>query len=598
MNKQFRFAIMAGAAVALFAQVPAPLWGQEADEIGAKVAKRLHLIDGLEDALKQAEELRLSGNCKGFEGIAFLFLRRLRDRPLTYHISDGPPAELSEKEAADFELRMRELLSRECPPGSGTTLMGTPVAQPGTPPTPVAKPPASTPVPPAPVGSVGTTGGTQPPAGTGEAPPKGLPPAGGAGPKPTGAEPTESEPFESILDEIDEVPQPEPRRTAPPVPPRPPEDIHVVPRPFPIPPPVPPRKPDRTPVPPPPVAPAPVGSVGSRGDYLEDMAPLRAALDAAIANCDRAAFKAAKNRLLDAIGQLLTRFPENIHFLAERRRIEETQLPQPCPPVPATTPDQSMNLNPFARDILTAHNAARAAVGAPPLKWVPALEASATAHAGKMAQAGQLVHAPREGRGIERENLLQAPIGYSTGQMMQRWTGESRHFVPGIFPNVCTGDWSKCAHYSQMIWPTTTDLGCGSAQGGGFNWVVCRYSPGGNKDGKPVGRGPEHELPSLSEIVNLDNFPIPDGDDWELSDLLSGPSLGHRIEEQVLGWNLLREVLDQQADSAALDGYFDEYLRDAPAGAGEGFLDLFELMLRTLDGEAGVDQPDMPKDPM
>jgi hypothetical protein len=38
-----------------------------------------------------------------------------------------------------------------------------------------------------------------------------------------------------------------------------------------------------------------------------------------------------------------------------------------------------------------------------------------------------------------------------------------------------------------MIWPTTTDIGCGMDTGGGFNWLVCRYSPGGNKDGKPVG---------------------------------------------------------------------------------------------------------------
>jgi hypothetical protein len=41
-----------------------------------------------------------------------------------------------------------------------------------------------------------------------------------------------------------------------------------------------------------------------------------------------------------------------------------------------------------------------------------------------------------------------------------------------------------------MIWPTTTDLGCGDAQGGGFDWLVCRYSPGGNKDGQPVGQPP------------------------------------------------------------------------------------------------------------
>jgi hypothetical protein len=148
---------------------------------------------------------------------------------------------------------------------------------------------------------------------------------------------------------------------------------------------------------------------------------------------------------------------------------------------------QPLKLNSFEQRILDVHNAERVFVGVPPLRWDPQLEANATEYAQQLARTGQLVHAPREGRGIERENLLSTPIGWSTDLMMGVWIGEKRYFHPGIFPNVCTGDWSQCAHYSQMIWPTTTDLGCGMAPGGGFEWLVCRYSPGGNKDGQPVG---------------------------------------------------------------------------------------------------------------
>jgi hypothetical protein len=72
--------------------------------------------------------------------------------------------------------------------------------------------------------------------------------------------------------------------------------------------------------------------------------------------------------------------------------------------------------------------------------------------------------------------------------MMQSWTIEKRDFTPGYFPNVARdGDWLNVAHYRQMIWPTTTDIGCGTGTGGGYGRLVCRYSPGGNKDGKPVG---------------------------------------------------------------------------------------------------------------
>jgi hypothetical protein len=147
----------------------------------------------------------------------------------------------------------------------------------------------------------------------------------------------------------------------------------------------------------------------------------------------------------------------------------------------------STGLNPFERTFLDAQNAARAAVGAQPLAWNQQLAQHAAEWARQMAQTRQLNHAPREGRGTERENLLSAPIGYSPQQMIQLWTKERSHFVPGIFPNVSnTGDGNDVLHYTQIIWPTTTEVGCGMAPGGGFNWVVCRYNPGGNKDGKPV----------------------------------------------------------------------------------------------------------------
>ncbi len=138
--------------------------------------------------------------------------------------------------------------------------------------------------------------------------------------------------------------------------------------------------------------------------------------------------------------------------------------------------------------LLDIHNAERAAVGSPALRWDPQLAQNATNYAAIIAQKGQLVSAPREGLGVERESLLRAPISYSPQQMMAVWTSERRYFVSGLFPNVSSsGNWADVGSYSQMIWPTTTSVGCGYAPGGGFNWLVCRYSPGGNKGGKPVG---------------------------------------------------------------------------------------------------------------
>jgi hypothetical protein len=145
------------------------------------------------------------------------------------------------------------------------------------------------------------------------------------------------------------------------------------------------------------------------------------------------------------------------------------------------------NLSPFARDVLNAHNALRREVGAPALRWDGELAQHAQVRAEEIARIGQLVHAPREGRGTERENLSQGLRGWSAVQMMNNWFKEKRLFHAGKFPDVCDGDWSTCAHYSQAIWEATTAIGCGMASSVGFQWMVCRYNPGGNKDGKWVG---------------------------------------------------------------------------------------------------------------
>lgn len=145
-------------------------------------------------------------------------------------------------------------------------------------------------------------------------------------------------------------------------------------------------------------------------------------------------------------------------------------------------------MSPWDGKILAIINRDRAAVGVQPLHWDPVLAAHADSYAQQLARLGQLVHAAREGRGIERENLGQGRAGETPDRIVEReWSSEQRYFRAGYFPNICEGDWTKCSHHSQDIWPTTTDIGCGYANGGGFVWVDCRFSPGGNKDNQPVG---------------------------------------------------------------------------------------------------------------
>jgi hypothetical protein len=138
--------------------------------------------------------------------------------------------------------------------------------------------------------------------------------------------------------------------------------------------------------------------------------------------------------------------------------------------------------------LLATHNSARIAAGVPPLRWDPQLAAGAQTYAAQLAQTGQLVHSPRQSRPGQGENLWMGTAGaYSPEFMVQSWADERRLFRPGTFPNVsATRNWADVAHYTQMIWRSTTSVGCAIQRSGRRDVLVCRYSPAGNRDGVAV----------------------------------------------------------------------------------------------------------------
>ncbi len=131
-------------------------------------------------------------------------------------------------------------------------------------------------------------------------------------------------------------------------------------------------------------------------------------------------------------------------------------------------------------ELLAAHNQYRARLGLPPLHWSSRLAEKAQRWAEHLAAIGQLVHS---GSG---QNLAMASAGSeSLTQLVQLWGNEQTNFTDGVFPDISTtGNWMDVGHYSQMIWRATTEVGCGFAETGGRDVLVCDYDPPGNVMGE------------------------------------------------------------------------------------------------------------------
>jgi uncharacterized protein YkwD len=141
--------------------------------------------------------------------------------------------------------------------------------------------------------------------------------------------------------------------------------------------------------------------------------------------------------------------------------------------------------------VLAVHNRERAAVGVPDLVWNNALAADAQTWAEHLATLGKIIHCSQvPGCDPKNEGENIASGGHTTtvpiAQNMQGWVAEKNVFQ-GL-PSATGTD--VVGHYTQMIWKSTTDVGCGTASGGpndnqGWDILVCRYLPWGNTGPNP-----------------------------------------------------------------------------------------------------------------
>ena len=127
--------------------------------------------------------------------------------------------------------------------------------------------------------------------------------------------------------------------------------------------------------------------------------------------------------------------------------------------------------------MVSAHNQVRATVASPALRWSSALAQQAQRWADHLrsAMSCAMAHSHAENVG---ENLAWASGQRLTpASVVGMWANEARDFDP-VSGRCASG--SVCGHYTQVVWKSTREVGCGMASCGRNEVWVCNYSPPGN----------------------------------------------------------------------------------------------------------------------
>jgi hypothetical protein len=139
-----------------------------------------------------------------------------------------------------------------------------------------------------------------------------------------------------------------------------------------------------------------------------------------------------------------------------------------------------------AASLLSFHNQTRAAVKVRPLVWAPRLAVIAQEWADRIAATDDFDHRPQEGpdSSFSSENLA---IASTVLEGARSWYSERALFRPGT--KIDDDNYLEFGHYTQMVWHSTTSVGCGKAmmprgQYRGQLVLVCNYDPSGNVTGQ------------------------------------------------------------------------------------------------------------------
>jgi uncharacterized protein YkwD len=133
------------------------------------------------------------------------------------------------------------------------------------------------------------------------------------------------------------------------------------------------------------------------------------------------------------------------------------------------------------QSVLAVHNHERALVGVSPLTWNDTLAAGAQTWVDQIATTGEFAHSQCSGCYGENLAARNHTTAVPMAQELAGWVSEKNNYHGGPFdPTTQTNSSNVYAHYTQMVWNNTTEIGCATDSGGGVDYLVCRYTPPGN----------------------------------------------------------------------------------------------------------------------
>ena len=131
------------------------------------------------------------------------------------------------------------------------------------------------------------------------------------------------------------------------------------------------------------------------------------------------------------------------------------------------------------QEFIKAHNKWRTDVGSPSIKWNNVLEDYAGNWATSMGKKGcKMKHRPNNKYG---ENLYwSSGLPLSPKFVVDDWGSGIKDYKGEVFGE------SKgvVGHYTQVVWRTTTEVGCAVYKCSNELLVVCNYNPSGNWIGR------------------------------------------------------------------------------------------------------------------